>query len=144
MPWQRAGRPRRHGRLLQPRHHGRDPARALQRPRGAETAEAAAATQVLSETGFREMFWPLTLPDWLPLPGKAAKRRALAFMRGLLRRHLDAPPRPGAQDLLTQLRALRDDETGEALSDQEVFDQCITTFQAGQRPRPPRCCGGPG
>lgn len=98
---------------------------------GSETAEAAAATQVLSETGFREMFWPLTLPDWLPLPGKAAKRRALAFMRGLLRRHLDAPPRPGAQDLLTQLRALRDEDTGEALSEQEVFDQCITTFQAG-------------
>ena len=45
--------------------------RALQRRAGAETAEAAAATQVLSETGFREMFWPATLPDWLPLPGKA-------------------------------------------------------------------------
>ncbi|HEX7637224.1 MAG TPA: cytochrome P450, partial [Burkholderiaceae bacterium] len=40
----------------------------------ADTHAAAAATQTMSETALREMFWPATLPDWLPLPGKRAKR----------------------------------------------------------------------
>ncbi|MFX7854134.1 hypothetical protein ABTK08_21505, partial [Acinetobacter baumannii] len=44
---------------------------------GDQAAPMAAATQHLSEVGFREMFWPMTLPDWLPLPGKAKKRRSL-------------------------------------------------------------------
>ena len=30
-------------------------------------AAAARAVQVLSETALEEMFWPVTLPDWLPL-----------------------------------------------------------------------------
>jgi len=104
----------------------------------ADARDAAWATQTLSEAAFREMFMPFTLPVWLPLPGHAAKRRALRSLRGLVWRHIHARqaevPRadaPERSDLLHMLLALRDESTGEALSAQEVFDQCIVSFQAG-------------
>ncbi|PJI96208.1 cytochrome P450 [Acidovorax sp. 69] len=105
----------------------------------ADARDAAWATQTLSETAFQEMFMPLTLPDWMPLPGKAAKRRALTALKGLVRRHIDARRRepgdtagaPPRTDLLHMLLALRDETTGEFLSSQEVFDQCMVSFQAG-------------
>ncbi|WP_140632591.1 cytochrome P450 [Methylibium rhizosphaerae] len=96
---------------------------------------AAEATQTLSATAMREMFWPVTLPDWLPLPGKAAKRRALHSLRELVGRHIRARRAAGAEgprdDLLAMLLGLRDEATGEALSQAEVFDQCMVSFQAG-------------
>ncbi|MBK8766751.1 MAG: cytochrome P450 [Burkholderiaceae bacterium] len=100
-----------------------------------DAGDAAAAVQVLSQAAMREMFWPVTLPDWLPLPGKAAKRRALRRLRELVGRHIEAR-RNGAQasaheDLLDMLLGLRDEETGSALSPAEVFDQCMVSFQAG-------------
>lgn len=102
-------------------------------PIGNDTAAAARAVQVLSEAALAEMFWPLTLPDWLPLPGKAAKRRASRLIHGLLAERIAArraatEPR---SDLLGMLMALRDDATGAALSEQEVYDQCMVSFQAG-------------
>ncbi|WP_235533619.1 MULTISPECIES: cytochrome P450 [unclassified Roseateles] len=102
-------------------------------PIGADTAAAADAVQVLSEAALAEMFWPVTLPDWLPLPGKAAKRRASRLMHGLLRGHVDARRASGdtQPDLLGMLIALRDEATGEALSPDEVYDQCMVSFQAG-------------
>ena len=100
-----------------------------------DTRSATTATQVLSEAAMREMFWPMTLPDWLPLPGKAAKRHALRALRELVGRHIRerrtrADPDAG-DDLLARLLALRDEQTGESLSDAEVFDQCMVSFQAG-------------
>jgi cytochrome P450 len=106
----------------------------------ADARDAAWATQTLSAAAFREMFWPMTMPDWLPLPGKAAKRRALKALRGLVQRHIDARRQEGGPqglqapertDLLHMLLALRDEATGEPLSPQEVFDQCMVSFQAG-------------
>jgi cytochrome P450 len=99
-----------------------------------DSRQAAWATQTLSETAMREMFWPVTLPDWLPLPGKAAKRRAIRSLRQLVGRHITARRAQAASshdDLLSMLLALRDDETGQGLSDAEVFDQCMVNFQAG-------------
>lgn len=102
-------------------------------PIGDDTAAAADAVQVLSEQGLADMFWPFTLPDWLPLPGKAAKRRASRLIHGLVRERIDsrracADSKP---DLLGMLMALRDEATGQALSPQEVYDQCMVSFQAG-------------
>jgi cytochrome P450 len=108
----------------------------------ADAHAAAEATQVLSEAALAEMFWPVTLPDWLPLPGKRAKRRALRRLRGLVggqvarRRALLAAGAPApADDLLATLLALRDTEgpgaTGAALDDDELMAQCLTSFQAG-------------
>lgn len=102
-------------------------------PISGDTAAAARAVQVLSETALAEMFWPFTLPDWLPLPGKAAKRRASRLMHGLLGRHIDArrASGEGKADLLGMLMTLRDETTGDALSAREVYDQCMVSFQAG-------------
>ena len=102
-------------------------------PAGPHTRAATAALQTLSEAALREMFWPMTLPDWLPLPGKAAKRRSLRRMRALIQDHIDSrrtDPAPRS-DLLAMLQALRDEETGAALSPREVFDQCMVSFAAG-------------
>jgi cytochrome P450 len=112
------------------------------RSAAADAQAAAQATQVLSQVALREMFRPFTLPDWLPLPGKAAKRRALRTLREMVGRHIDerrAALQAGAavpqDDLLALLLDLRDTEgpqaTGEGLSTQEVFDQCMVSFQAG-------------
>lgn len=103
-------------------------------PISGDTRAAAQAVQVLSETALREMFWPITLPDWLPLPGKAAKRRARRLIHGLVRGHLhqrQVEPDAHKTDLLNMLLTLRDEDSGAALSAQEVFDQCILSFQAG-------------
>jgi cytochrome P450 len=102
-------------------------------PIGDDTAAAAEAVQVLSETALAEMFWPVTLPDWLPLPGKAAKRRAQRLLHGLLGERIAARRASGEQknDLLGMLLALRDEASGGALSPQEVYDQCMVSFQAG-------------
>lgn len=97
---------------------------------------AATANRVLGEIGFREMFWPMTLPDGLPLPGKRAKRDALHTLRSLIQGHIEtrrgeATQEDTTQDLLGMLLSLRDEDSGAALSPQEVFDQCMVTFQAG-------------
>jgi cytochrome P450 len=104
------------------------------RVRPEDSRQAAWATQTMSETAMREMFWPVTLPDWLPLPGKAAKRRAIRSLRQLVGRHITARHADAASshdDLLSMLLALRDEETGQGLSEAEVFDQCMVNFQAG-------------
>lgn len=109
---------------------------------GDRTDEAIWATRVLGESAMHEMFWPLTLPDWLPLPGKADKRRALRSLRALVGAEIargtqvaEQVAKQGAAEggdhLLAQLLALRDEATGAALSPAEVFDQCMVTFQAG-------------
>lgn len=105
-------------------------------PAEGDAQRAAEANRTLAEIGFREMFWPTTLPDWLPLPGQRAKRAALHTLRSLIQRHIDArhhgdAPEGGAQDLLGRLLSLRDEDSGAALSPQEVFDQCMVSFQAG-------------
>lgn len=101
-------------------------------PISGDTQAAAAASQVLSESALAEMFWPMTLPDWLPLPGKAAKRRAYRLISGLIRARIaDHTRATGSTNLLGMLRAVRDEATGQALSEQEVFDQCVLSFQAG-------------
>ena len=99
-----------------------------------ESARAIDAVQVASECAFREMFRPMTLPDWLPLPGKAAKRRALRTLQNLVDSHIAARRAAGPadhDDLLGMLLSARDEATGEGLSAQEVHDQCMVTFQAG-------------
>lgn len=102
------------------------------RPISGDTQAAAAAVQVLSETALAEMFWPMTLPDRLPLPGKAAKRHAYRLISGLIRERIAGHAgTAGGRDLLGMLRAVRDEASGQALSEQEVFDQCVLSFQAG-------------
>ena len=53
---------------------------------------AADATQVLSRAAMQEMFWPFSLPAWLPLPHQIAKRRAGAVLHGLIDAQIASVP----------------------------------------------------
>lgn len=111
--------------------------RTLFSQRAAHTShDTARATQTLSRIAMREMFWPFTLPDWLPLPGKRDKRWALRTLRALIdaqiAQRLALPPASAPRnDLLAMLLAARDDANGQGLSPREVHDQCMVMFQAG-------------
>lgn len=68
--------------------------------------EVERAIQVLSDTAFHESTAPFVLPDWLPLPSKARKRRAMTLMDQVVgdlvrRRIVDEPGDRG--DLLSML-----------------------------------------
>jgi len=100
-----------------------------------ESLDAEAAVRTLGQVAMREMFRPFTLPDWLPLPGKARKRWALRrldeIVWGHIRQRQRQQPHDGnPNDLLAMLLAARD-EQDDRLTDTEVRDQCMTIFQAG-------------
>lgn len=101
-----------------------------------EAGNIARATAIASQNAMREMFWPVTLPDWLPLPGKRAKRWALRTLHASVARHIaqrrSLPAGTAPQDdLLAMLLSARDETGGSGLSVQEVHDQCMVMFQAG-------------
>lgn len=110
--------------------------RTLFSSRAPGVARAAAdATQVLSRAAMQEMFWPFSLPAWLPLPHQIAKRRAGAVLHGLIdaqiaARHALPAGQAPTDDLLAMLLAVRD-EDGSGLSAAELHDQCLVMFQAG-------------
>lgn len=72
------------------------------------------------------------VPDWLPLPGRRGYRESLATIdevvyRMIARRRSE----PSGNDLLSMLIALRDAETDEGMSDEELHDEVVNLFLAG-------------
>jgi cytochrome P450 len=106
-----------------------------ERASAADVREAADATRTLADVAMREMFWPVALPAWLPLRSDVDKRRALHTLHELVARRIrDRRAQPDStayEDLLARLLALRDEDTGAALGDDELRDQCMVIFQAG-------------
>lgn len=82
--------------------------------------------KVLSRVAFRECASPLTLPDYLPLPGKREKKTAMAFMRDLVRdlveNRIDGP---AGDDLL---QVLIETHAGDK---QEICDDAMSLLIAG-------------
>lgn len=76
---------------------------------------------------------PLLPPLFLPTPGNRRFRQALAVLDGVIaqiiqeRRQQNSPQ----ADFLTLLLEARDEETGAAMSDQQVRDEVLTVFVAG-------------
>jgi cytochrome P450 len=114
-------------------------------PVGDEAWAVSRAVQTLNQMAQQDLYRPWTWPDWLPLPGKAAKRKAGRLLNGLIdghirtRRATDAASAP-THDLLAMMLALRDDEEGaqaraakpsQGLTDAELHDQCKVIFLAG-------------
>src|SRR5262245_25407852 len=101
---------------------------------GSEARELADAVAILSDVAVREMMAPFTLPDWLPLPGKAKKRWAMRTLDELVRRFIHDRRAGGTDrgDLLSML-LLAVDEEGDrrGLTDEQARDQCINIFLAG-------------
>jgi cytochrome P450 len=73
--------------------------------------------------------WSEHLPTPSNLEAKRAFARMGAVVRGIIeaRRHDENPP----SDLLTMLMEAEDEETGERMSDGQLFDEVMTMFLAG-------------
>lgn len=78
---------------------------------------------------------PLSLPVWVPVRVnrnyKRARERVHTYIDGLIARRRAMPEAERPDDLLTKLMQARDPETGEAMSDTLLRDECITIFFAG-------------
>jgi cytochrome P450 len=81
-----------------------------------------------------ESFWSLGLTDWMPTGKRRRFDDARAVLRAAVdhviqeRRHSDVE-RP---DLLSMLMAARDEDTGEAMTDEQLRVEVITFLLAGQ------------
>jgi cytochrome P450 len=99
-----------------------------------EAAAASEAVRVLSHAAMKEMFLPFAVPQWVPLPWRAEMRRMLRMLDELVWRLVrERRAQPGEHDdLLGMLMSAADEEGDQGrLSDQEIRDQCMTTFLAG-------------
>jgi cytochrome P450 len=105
---------------------------------GADVHEAAPriadAVTLLAAIAPREFTQPFTLPDWLPLPGKARKRWAIRYLdetvRSLIRRWRDEGKDHG--DLLSMfLLAVDEEGDGRRMTDEEARDSLVTMLLAG-------------
>lgn len=99
-----------------------------------ETEDTEHAVRLLSQIAYDDMFYPASLPDWLPLPSKRAKRRAMRLLDDLIWKHIRLRRASGEvhDDLLGMLLTAADSEgDGSVLSDEQVRDQLMTTFLAG-------------
>jgi cytochrome P450 len=79
------------------------------------------------------VFMPVRLPKWIPTPRRARFARAIRTIDSFITRLVDERKR-GAQtsdDFLSLLMAARDDETGAAMSPQQLRDEIITMLAAG-------------
>jgi cytochrome P450 len=94
---------------------------------GARAQAIGQAVAVLSDVAFRESTSPLVLPDWMPLPGKARKRQAIADMDALVRGIVAtrmALPTTDRGDLLSMLIEAETDAVA-------VRDEVMTLLIAG-------------
>src|SRR5262249_60593349 len=73
------------------------------------------------------------VPEWMPFPNRGRAMRARDFLHRDMRRIIEmrrAKPSP-QPDLLDQLLAARDPETGRGMSDAEVVNNLLTFIAAG-------------
>jgi cytochrome P450 len=92
------------------------------------------AVRVISGALAREARRPLSLPDWLPLPGKIRKRRAMRFVDHLIWDIIRERRATGVDrgDLLSMLLLAVDAEgDGGGMTDQQARDEALTLFLAG-------------
>jgi cytochrome P450 len=101
---------------------------------GAGPAELGSAVAALSEIFMHEVQAPLLLPDWLPLPSKARKRRAIRSLNETIDRIIRERRASGVDrnDLLSML-LLAVDEEGDrrGMSDRQARHEAMTLFIAG-------------
>jgi cytochrome P450 len=91
------------------------------------------ALRVSLKYAFDSFHNPLRLPLWVPTARNREFRSVMQFLDRLVYGLLAERRRSGAKhdDLLDLLIKARDEETGAALSDQELRDEALTIFAAG-------------
>lgn len=85
----------------------------------------------LSDLTVRRTFQLARIPLRFPTPRNLAVRRIKAQEYAIVDRILARVSDADSDDLLTRLRAARDPETGEGLSEQEIRDQVLVFLLAG-------------
>ncbi|MFO0576221.1 MAG: cytochrome P450 [Polyangia bacterium] len=104
-----------------------------------EREELGRASHVLM-TRLHYITWGSILPKWFVLPGTQRASEALELVdrlvfRTIEKRHREArEPRAGEErsgDLLAQLLAARDEQTGERMSDRQIRDEAVTLILSG-------------
>jgi cytochrome P450 len=100
----------------------------------AEAPRIGEAINVLSPIAVREFTQPFTLPDWLPLPGKARKRWAIRYLddtvRGIIR-HWRAEGQDHGDLLSMFMLAVDEEGDGRSMTDEEARDSLVTMLLAG-------------
>jgi len=91
------------------------------------------ALRVSIKYAFDSFTHPLFLPLWVPTARNREFHAVMKFLDGLMYGLLAERRRTGAThgDLLDLLLQARDEETGAALTDQELRDEALTIFAAG-------------
>jgi cytochrome P450 len=100
--------------------------------KGDATRVYAAVTTALDFTNKRLML-PITVPMRLPLPGNERFKRAKKTLDDLVFSIVESRRRAKdhGHDLLAMLMDARDDDTGQAMSDQQLRDEVMTVVLAG-------------
>jgi cytochrome P450 len=104
---------------------------------GSASLDADRYSRALTEN-FETIPWHLIytmfgVPEWIPFPNRSRAMRARDFLHRDMRRIIEmrrAKP-AGQPDLLDQLLAARDPETGRRMSDAEVVNNLLTFIAAG-------------
>ncbi|GAB4579824.1 MAG: cytochrome P450 [Anaerolineales bacterium] len=73
--------------------------------------------------------WPL--PLWVPTPRHMAYKNAVRTLNEIIYPIIQRARREPRDDLLGLLLTMRDEETGEGMSDQQARDEVVTIFFAG-------------
>ncbi len=74
----------------------------------------------------------ITPPVWLPTPKNLGFKRAIATLDRMVQRIIDERrKRDVGQDLLSMLMAVKDEDTGETMSDRQLRDEVMTLVLAG-------------
>ena len=99
---------------------------------GEDFSEAGEALTQILDFATQTSVSLLTLPLSVPTPGNQRLKRALAtideFLYGIIDDRRNKPP---GDDLLSVLMQMRDDETGEGMSEKQLRDEVLITFFAG-------------
>ena len=95
-------------------------------------ADVIGRNMTIANERFGDMGLSAFLP-WLPVPGNARFRAAAGALRKIVLDIIAARRRDGRDygDLLSMLLAVRDEDTGEAMKDEQLRDEVLTLILAG-------------
>lgn len=98
---------------------------------GESATVAEAMTAALEETN-RRLFELVEVPTWWPSPRNRTYQRAIAALDQVVYRVIEANRRePAPASLIGMLVAMRDEDTGEGMSDRQLRDEVVTIMLAG-------------
>jgi cytochrome P450 len=76
---------------------------------------------------------PLTLPLWIPTPSNVREKQSYAALKEIISVVIEKRRKSTERhdDLMAMLMEIKDDETGEMMSDEQIRDEVVTIFLAG-------------